>query len=459
MFDDTFNLQRFLTPLPSFPAEAYHPMISGPRNWWGGPLDVEGLALSSVKCFAHALSAFLPAKQTGQIKIDSSRVASSFSSLTNLRINGRKPVGFAELSGFFPVRDGWVRLHANYPHHRAALENVLGETDVERIRSALTGLTASDVERAVNSGGGIASAVRKPSEWLETDIGKRLSGTPWIDFSLDTISARQGVSAPKPTDSRDLPLKGVKVLDMTRVIAGPSASRLLGALGADILRIDPPDHPELQDHHIDTGFHKRSAVANLRDGNVRTQVHSLLAEADAVLLGYRLAGLRNLGFNPELLREKYPHLAVVSLDAWGRSTPYTLERGFDSIVQAGTGISHIYGFSGPNGWQPGSLPVQALDHATGMGMAAAALALISARGDGISDSAHLSLARTAMILLSSSGPPGHVEDLPETPLRKINSDYGIIEFSPPPITMVNSELNFTSPPVTYGSSTFTWESD
>jgi len=452
--NDTFNLQRFLCPLAPSLGPKPQIVMSGPRNWWDGALDVEGLALSSVSCFGRALASFLPKGCSNQLKIDSSRIAGSFSSLANLRINDKKTVGFAELSGFFPVQDGWVRLHANYPHHRDALQSAVGERGLEGIKAALQKMPAADVEYLVNSVGGIASAVRKPSEWLQTDNGKSLSSKPWIEFSLDRVKI--GPFREKIADAACRPLRGLRILDMTRVIAGPSASRLLGALGADVLRIDPPGMPELLDHHVDTGFDKRSAIADLRDFKTNERVHTLLTEADAVLVGYRLSGLRKLGFDPISLRERHSHLAVVSLDAWGEPASSTLARGFDSIVQAGTGIAYIYGSFDDGEWRPGSLPVQALDHATGMGMAAATLALIAARRKGISGSAHLSLARTAIELLSFHTPPRNAGSALKQVRRRMSSDYGLLEFSPPPITTVQSEIEFSAAPVVYGSSKLEW---
>ena len=190
---------------------------------------------------------------------------------------------------------------------------------------------------------------------------------PWIRFETGPAGPPREITL----GAGMRPLRGIRILDLTRVIAGPSASRLLGALGADVLRIDPPGIPELWDAHVDTGFDKRSAVADLSDRATRERLHNLLAEADAVMLGYRLSGLHRYGFDPASLREAHPHLAVVALNAWGTSGPCAGRRGFDSIVQAATGIAHLYGAGEGDAWRPGALPVQALDHATGLGMGAA----------------------------------------------------------------------------------------
>src|SRR5664279_550979 len=149
---------------------------------------------------------------------------------------------------------------------------------------------------------------------------------------------------------------------------------------ADVLRIDPPGMPELWDHHVDTGFAKRSALADLDDPAALARIRVLLAEADVLFTGYRGAALDRFGLNPAALTQDYPQLVVVTLDAWGDRGPWSHERGFDSIVQAATGIGHLYGRPYESGgWRPGVQPVQALDHATGYGMTAAALALLTRR--------------------------------------------------------------------------------
>jgi CoA-transferase family III len=171
--------------------------------------------------------------------------------------------------------------------------------------------------------------------------------------------------------------------------------------------------PEL-DQHIDTGAAKRSATAELTHPTLE-RVLQLAASADIVMLGYRPGALARFGLDPDQLHAALPHLAVVHLDAWGDRGPWGRYRGFDSIVQAATGIGDAY--RRPDG-SPGALPVQALDHATGYGAAAAALALL--RRGGI---AHLSLARTADELFALPAPDGPPLQL-DVPLAEIESPYG-----------------------------------
>ncbi|MCH6469130.1 CoA transferase [Sinomonas terrae] len=479
---DLLTLGRFLAPvLGEVPEpgdlghESWWPESwwRGPRVWWGGPLDVEGLGLGSVGALIAALRALSAARGLGDAPAgsgpatSSALVSASFGSIGHLRVDGAPPDVWAPLSGFHETGDGWVRVHANYPHHAERLLAALGLATAEGFCAALRERTALEVERDVQAARGVAGAVRSPEDWEASPMGSAAASRPWIDFTLDDGAPRPA-SESVPLATAEQPLAGVRVLDFTRVIAGPSATRLLGALGADVLRIDPPQLPELLDQHIDTDFAKRSALADLRDPEQLAQVRELMRDADVVFLGYRTSGLERFGLDPLSLRADFPHLVVVSLNAWGREGPWADVRGFDSIVQATSGIAQVYGAEHDGGWRPGVLPVQALDHATGMGMAAAAVALLAAGERGVTGSAHLSLATTAAQLLQSgpaqsrptqSRPAGPTPDAPavlEVPRRQAQSAYGLLDFVPPPLRVAGQQLEYPHPPELYGTADLRW---
>lgn len=426
---------------------------SGPRWWWTGPLDVEGLALGSMQAVATALSAGSPRRLAS---FTSSGVSAWFDSFSHLRIAGAPIQGFAPLSGFRRASDGWVRVHANYPHHERALLQALGVSSGADVDAALMGMPAAEIEDSVIAHGGLAAAVRTPSEWAGTPAGQAVSAEPWVRLDPSSDAGPRDAKARVPVDEGAL-LEGLRVLDLTRVIAGPSASRLLGALGADVLRVDPRAIPELEQQHVETGFAKRSAVADLNNSEELARFRALLPAADVVLTAYRGGALSRYGLDAATLRADYPGLAVVSLDAWGDRGPWAGRRGFDSIVQAATGIAHLYGAgSGPE-FRPGALPVQALDYATGLGMTAAVVALVSARRRGVSGSAHLSLARTAVELLGMPGPgTGRSVDL-KVPLRRTSSEYGELVFVPPPLVIDGRQVEYPHPPRRYGSAPLEWK--
>ena len=313
--------------------------------------------------------------------------------------------------------------------------------DPARLRAVLASRRAVEVEQRVRDAGGVAGAVRTPEQWARSTPGRTAASGPWIRFQSSGIPVRRWAA---PDDDGDAPLRGLRILDLTRVIAGPSASRLLGALGADVLRVDPPSIPELRGQHVDTGFHKRSIVLDLRNRRGLQALDRLLDDAHVLMLGYRGGALSHFGVEDDQPVLERPGLRVVRLSAWGSTGPWAGLRGFDSVVQAVSGIGHVY--RGPDG-SPGALPVQALDHATGMGAVAAVSALLASDR---MDVAHLSLARTAAQLLSHPqrpGPPRHLR----VPVRSMRTEaFGHLRFVPPALHLDGRGVEYTEGPSRYG---------
>ncbi|UVJ41585.1 CoA transferase [Arthrobacter sp. CJ23] len=456
--DTVPDLTQSLRILESVRAQSPAP-CTGPRRWWRGELDVEGLALGAVRAAATALNALT--NNAGRYSVEAGSTAASFDSLGHLRIAGLKAEAFAPMSGFRRTSDGWIRLHANYPHHEARLLEALRATGPTEVDTALLGMTAVEAEDAICARGGVAAAVRTREEWLATPMHAAAAAGPWVRFS-GPGTAPHAPSAGRPSSwlpsaFPDRPLAGLRVLDLTRVIAGPIATRLLGALGADVLRIDPPDLPELPDLHVDTGFDKRSAVADFRDPGVLRALEQLLDSADVVVSGYRAGGLDRFGLGPEALLARRPDLVVVALSAWGHEGPWRGRRGFDSLVQAASGIAARYGRLEEDGWHPGTLPVQALDHATGYGLAAAALSLLAERlRTGTGGWARLSLARTAEELFALPAAADPADEAPQPRYRIADSVHGRLRHVPPPLCVDGAPLGYSGPPVRYGSSRLRW---
>jgi crotonobetainyl-CoA:carnitine CoA-transferase CaiB-like acyl-CoA transferase len=343
-----------------------------------GRYDVTGLLTSAVATAGLAAAEWKVAQGLARpaIGVDTRAAAAAGSSIAYARVGGRPVSEWGLLSGFARAADGWVRLHANYDHHRDALCAVL---DIPPERSALDAAVvhwaARDLELALVEAGGVGVAVRTPREWAESSQGQAVSAAPLV--SVEERGA--GASTVRPP----------RVLDLTRVLAGPVGTRMLGLLGADVLRLDHPDRPE-QDYFVDTGLAKRSALVDLRSYDPEP----LVAQADVVVFGYRPGSLRRL----HKIIDRYPQLVVVELSAWGFDGPWRERRGFDSLVQAATGISVGCG----SAEQPAALPVQALDHATGYLVAACAWHGLARRAaDGRGRRYRLALTHTAAWL----GPP------------------------------------------------------
>lgn len=296
------------------------------------------------------------------------------------------------IAGDYPTKDGWIRLHTNAPHHRAAAQRVLGaHEDRAAMAPAVAQWDAKALEDAVVAENGCAAEMRSIDAWRDHPQGQAVNAEPLIH--LDWTDGTP--------DSRDLdparPLAGLKVLDCTRVLAGPAAGRFLAGFGADVLRIDPPwwDEPLLEP---DMTLGKRCAGLDLTVAADRGAFARLISEADLFLHGYRSDALERIGFGIERRRALNPALIDVSLDAYGWTGPWTTRRAFDSLVQMSSGIADA-GMVRSGADKPVPLPVQALDHATGYLMAVAALrGIAERRSSGRVLRARASLARTAKLV-------------------------------------------------------------
>ena len=422
-----------------------------------GRLPVQELARACVGACALA-AAELGARRGGipkvpGVRVDDGAVAAAFHSERHLLVDGRAPVSFAQLSRFWRTADGWVRTHANYPHHRARLLEALGAPDdVAAVGTALAERSAREVEEAVYAAGGLAVALRSPEEWAAHEQAVAVAARPLVERErLDSEHAR--VLAPVD-GSPLLPAAGLRVLDLTRVLAGPVATRTLALLGADVLRVDPPQLPELSDQHADTGFGKRSATLDLAAD--RRTFEELLAAADVVVTGYRPGALDRFGLSPHALAERRPGVVVAQVSAWGAYGPWRERRGFDSLVQVASGIAALEG--SPE--QPGALPAQALDHGTGYLLAAAVLrALTEQSYEGGSRFVRLALARTAEWLVNGigAGAAGNASyDGPGPWLAETESSLGRLRYALPPVSFAGGPADWARPPVPWGTDPARW---
>ncbi|MDN3443811.1 CoA transferase [Microbacterium sp. APC 3901] len=299
---------------------------------------------------------------------DPDRVAVAYRSDRALTVEGASPDVWSPYSGFFRASDGWIRTHGNYPHHATRLHaglDLAPGADADDVREAILPLSAADAVDRITAERGLA--VRVQQENPEHDA--TLRATPLLHVERIDLPSRGGRHDAGTRDDR-APLAGVRVLDLTRVIAGPVCTRTLALLGADVLRIDPPHLAEPEWQHLDTGHGKRSALLDARTD----RFEELLASAHVVVLGYRPESLDRLGLSAAALLERHPGLLVAQLSAWGIEEPS--RAGFDSLVQAESGISMIETLDGD---RPGVLPAQALDHSAGYLLATAVISLLRRR--------------------------------------------------------------------------------
>ncbi|QIG98673.1 MULTISPECIES: CoA transferase [unclassified Bradyrhizobium] len=278
------------------------------------------------------------------------------------------PPAWDKIAGVYRVRDGrFVRLHTNFPHHRGAVCKVLGcNAERDDVQAALMQWDGEAFETAAYAAGGVVALMRSHDEWSATPHAKELEKLPLI--SIEKI----GEAAPKPWPAGDRPLAGIRVLDLSRVIAGPVAGRTLAAHGADVLLISGPDLPDIPWLTIDTGRGKLTSFVELKSEEGRRVMRGLVAQADILSQGYRPLAISRLGFSPEDAARINPGIVYVTLSAYGHAGPWAERRGFDSLVQTTTGFNHAEGQAvGIEG--PKELPAQMLDHATGYFMAFGAM--------------------------------------------------------------------------------------
>ncbi|MBR0970948.1 MULTISPECIES: CoA transferase [Bradyrhizobium] len=286
-----------------------------------------------------------------------------------LRVDDKPPPpAWDAIAGVYRTGDNrFVRCHTNFPHHRDAVCNVLGcEPEREKVQAALMQWKGEDFETAAYAAGGVVALMRSYDEWSELPQARVLAELPLI--SIEKI----GEAAPKRWSKGDRPLSGLRVLDLSRVIAGPVAGRTLAAHGADVLLISGPELPAIPWLTIDTGRGKLTTFIALKSEAGRAQMRELLKDADILSQGYRPRALAALGFAPEDAAKINPGIVYVTLSAYGHAGPWAERRGFDSLVQTTTGFNRAEGqAAGIDG--PKELPAQMLDHATGYLMAFGAM--------------------------------------------------------------------------------------
>jgi crotonobetainyl-CoA:carnitine CoA-transferase CaiB-like acyl-CoA transferase len=339
-----------------------------------------------------------------KIKIDARRATASLRSGHYLKME-KEPVSYARhpVMGVYPAKNGrWSYIHGNFPNHRAAALKVLGvEEDPSAVSKAVSQWDAHALEEAIIAAKGAGGMVRSMKEWAEHPQGKAVATLPLMEI------IRIGDSAPEALPPGDRPLSGIRVLDLTRVIAGPTCGRTLAEHGADVLKITAEHLPSLGRQEYDTGHGKLSARLDLREEKDKETLRGLVREADVFSQGYRPGTLGDRGFSPEALAKLRPGIVCVSLCAFSHAGPWASRRGFDTVIQTVSGITHRQGELFP-GDKPGPqfYPVSAIDFLTGYLMAFGAMNALARRArEGGSWLVRISLAQVGKWLVDRGEVP------------------------------------------------------
>ena len=394
---------------------------------------------------------------TQQVSVDVRAAAASLRSSRYLRINDQPlPAMWDPFSGFYPVRDGrWISIHCNFANHRDAALKVLGRAaDRKAAETASIAWDGLALEDAIHAAGGCAGFVRSADEWARHPHAAAVAEQPLLEI------VRIGDGPPQPLPAGMRPLSGVRVLDLTRVLAGPTCARTLAEHGADVLKITAAHLPDSGLVELDTGIGKLSARLDLRAAADVDRLRALALEADVFSQSYRPGALAARGFSPEALAGLRPGIVCVTLTAWGSSGPWRDRRGFDSIVQCVSGMADIEGRSHDKTGKPRLLPVSAIDYVAGYLMAYGTMLALGRRvKEGGSWLVRVSLARTGKWIvdrgvLAQAALAGVPAELPDAEIATLctetDAPNGRIRHLKPVVAMSQTPPYWARPPVPLG---------
>src|SRR5258708_863427 len=358
------------------------------------PFGMGGAGAAAIAAAATAAGELWSDRSGGPrqaIGVDLRHAAAALRSARYLRVAGAPPKEpFDPVSGLYPAAEGrWVFLHCNFPNHRAAALGVLGcaeGADRTAVAAAVAQRDGAELEDAIHAAGGCAALVRRAAEWGRHPQAAAVAAQPLLAIE------RIGDAPPETLPPGDRPLSGVRVLDLTRVLAGPTCARTLAEHGADVLKVSAAHLPHSGEIEIDTGLGKLSCFLDLRRPADAATLASLVRDGrcDVFAQGYRPGSLAARGFAPEAVAALRPGAVYVELSAWSGAGPWARRRGFDTIVQCASGLAMIQG-----GAQPRLLPVSAIDYVSGYLMAFGAMVALRRRArEGGSWRVRVSLART-----------------------------------------------------------------
>ncbi|MEM7258835.1 MAG: CoA transferase [Pseudomonadota bacterium] len=371
-----------------------HTSLSGAQEALPSSFQVTQAAQSSIAAAASAacLIGNTRAGETFTVAIDS--LAAALECTSYFTIDGNSPPMWADYSGVYEARNGYLRVHANFDHHRDCFLQALGleQTGREAAEQAARHFDTDELDQTITRLGGACAALRTMDQWNQLPQAQAIASQPLI--SITRIADAPPIQLADFNPSAGA-LGGVRVLDLTRILAGPVCGRTLAAYGADVMLVNSPTLPNIESI-IETSRGKLSTHCDLTTSDGKQSLNRLLQDTHIFVQGYRPGALAQLGFDAPALCRELPGLIAVSLSAYGNSGPWSDKRGFDSLVQTATGFNAAEADAYQQ-TQPKPLPVQILDYATGFLMAyGAQAALYRQLTEGGSYHVEVSLARTAL---------------------------------------------------------------
>ncbi len=402
-----------------------------------------------------ALGAAIAELAPQSVSISLRAAAVSLRSARYLRVDGKEPTVWDPLSGFYGVKDGWVSIHCNFPNHRDAMLRVL-EAPAERAAAEAKAATwrGEALEDAIHAAGGCAGFVRSESQWAAHPQARAVAAQPLLRIT------RIGDAPREPLPKHPRPLGGVRVLDLTRVLAGPTCARSLAEHGADVLKISAGHLPDNGLVELDTGIGKLSARLDLR--TELAKLKALVREADVFSQSYRPGALAARGLSPQALADLRPGIVCVSLSAWGSTGPWSQRRGFDSIVQSVSGMAAASGTAE----KPALMPVSAIDYVSGYLMAFGTVVALARRArEGGSWLVEVALARVGQWIVERGTLADDLwraapQELPAEELApmlgEVDSPAGRIRYLKPVLGLSRTPPYWSRPPAPLGTHPAAW---
>lgn len=360
------------------------------------------------------------------------------------------------LVGLYPTKDSrWVHLHGAFPNLAEGTLKVLGcEATPESVSAAVSNWDAKALEDALAAEGMCGAMARRREEWLEHPQGLAMEKVPPIEV------IKIGESEPEGFSPRARPLEDIRVLDLTRVLAGPTCARTLASHGADVLKVNSPNLPSVPPFVMDTGHGKRSTHLDLDKRDDATQLEALALEADVFSQGYRQGALSKRGFGPEDLAALRPGIIYVSINAYGHHGPWAGRPGWEQLAQTASGVAvDEGGFD-----MPSLIPAAATDYTTGYLAAAGVMSALLARAkDGGSYHVRCSLVQTANWLYDfglfdeDAAKPEMNFAMAEPFMTLSQSGFGPLHHMAPVLKMSETAPRWEQPTVPLGTHEATWK--
>ena len=278
--------------------------------------------------------------RTQQVRLDTYAAAAALRSPRYIKIDGKKPEeDGAKVTGFYQLKDGrWIYLHCNFPNVRDGnLKAVGAPMDKAAVSKAVATRDGLELEAALFAAGGCGGFIRTEAEWETLAHQKSAAQIPLFEI----VKIGDAPVQPLPTFAKgERPLSGIRMLDLTRVLAGPSCAKAFAEHGADVMRITRKDLPDLgPPSDVDTGIGKLQAHIDMRDPAQAEIMRGLVRDCDVFLQAYRPGALAARGLSPEALAETRPGIVYVTLSAWGHEGPWKGMRGYDTVVQSFNGMA------------------------------------------------------------------------------------------------------------------------